>query len=46
MIEYSDILELFALYAGFVTVVFAVSYAAGSLFTFFKSLANPGWRDE
>jgi len=44
--EFTDIMQLVALYAGYFASVFAVSYGAVSLFQFFKSLASPDYKND
>lgn len=46
IMEYTDIMQLVALYAGFTASVFAVSYGAISLYKFFKDIADPNFRTE
>lgn len=46
MIEFSDVVQLVALYAGFATTVFCVGYGALALYSFFKSFTSPGWKHD
>jgi len=44
--EYDDILQLAALYLGFLATVFMLAYAPMSLWRFFRDLADPGYKQD
>jgi len=45
-VTFADIILLTVPYMTFAAVVFSIAYGAGSLWSFFKSMADPGYRND
>jgi len=44
--EFSDILQLAAIYLGFFAVVFGIAFAPLAMWRFFRDLADPGFKQD